>query len=87
MEKIEGLEVQNHKDSSRILNIQLDDDIVKKLIFPFNKFDIIALEYKPFTRFTLAKSLDDITENDRKIDGEVEEKIRMELDSFATNFS
>ena len=23
MEKIEGLEVQNHKDSSRILNIQL----------------------------------------------------------------
>ena len=40
MEKIEGLEVQNHKDSSRILNIQLDDDIVKKLI-------VIAAEEKP----------------------------------------
>ena len=63
MEKIEGLEVQNHKDSSRILNIQLDDDIVKKLIFPFNKFDLTALELKPFTRFTIAKSLDDLTNN------------------------
>ena len=63
MEKIEGLEVQNHKDSSRILNIQLDDEIVKKLIFPFNKFDLTALELKPFTRFTIAKSLDDLTNN------------------------
>ena len=63
MEKIKGLEVQNHKDSSRILNIQLDDDIVKKLIFPFNKFDLTALELKPFTRFTIAKSLDDLTNN------------------------
>ena len=63
MEKIEGIEVQNHKDSGRILNIQLDDDIVKKLIFPFNKFDLTALELKPFTRFTIAKSLDDLTNN------------------------
>ena len=63
MEKIEGIEVHNHKDSSRILNIQLDDEIVKKLIFPFNKFDLTALELKPFTRFTIAKSLDDLTNN------------------------
>jgi len=63
MEKIEGIEVHNHKDSSRILSIQLDDEIVKKLIFPFNKFDLTALELKPFTRFTIAKSLDDLTNN------------------------
>ena len=63
MDKIEGIEVHNHTDSSRILNIQLDDEIVKKLIFPFNKFDLTALELKPFTRFTLAKSLDDLTNN------------------------
>ena len=43
MEKIEGIEVHNHKDSSRILSIQLDDEIVKKLIFPFNKFDLETL--------------------------------------------
>ena len=63
MEKIEGIEVQNHKESSRIVNIQLDDEIVKKLIFPFNKFDLTALELKPFTRFTIARSLDDLTKN------------------------
>ena len=63
MDKIEGIEVHNHTDSSRILNIQLDDEIVKKLIFPFNKFDLTALELKPFTRFTIAKSLDDLTNN------------------------
>ena len=63
MDKIEGIEVHNHKDSSRILNIQLDDEIVKKLIFPFNKFDLTALELKPFTRFTIAKSLDDLSGN------------------------
>ena len=61
MEKIEGIEVHNHKDSSRILSIQLDDEIVKKLIFPFNKFDLTALELKPFTRFTIAKSLDAVS--------------------------
>ena len=63
MEKIDGIEIHNHKDSSRILNIQLDDEIIKKLIFPFNKFDLTALELKPFTRFTIAKSLDDLTDN------------------------
>ena len=63
MEKIDGIEINNHKDSSRILNIQLDDEIVKKLIFPFNKFDLTALELKPFTRFTIARSLDDLTKN------------------------
>ena len=63
MEKIDGIEIHNHKDSSRILNIQLDDEIIKKLIFPFNKFDLTALELKPFTRFTIAKSLDDLTNN------------------------
>ena len=63
MEKIDGIEIHNHKDSSRILNIQLDDEIVKKLIFPFNKFDLTALELKPFTRFTIARSLDDLTKN------------------------
>ena len=63
MEKIDGIEIHNHKDSSRILNIQLDDEIIKKLIFPFNKFDLTALELKPFTRFTIAKSLDNLTNN------------------------
>ena len=63
MQNINGLEIQEHKKSKRIINISLDDEIIKKLIFPFNKFDLTALELKPFTRFTIAKSLDDLTNN------------------------
>ncbi len=63
IEKIDGFEIYENKKSSRIINIDIGDDILNKLIFPFNKFDITALEYKPFTRFTIAKSLDDLSNN------------------------
>ena len=63
MEKIKGFEISKHQDSKRIINIKILDEIIEKLIFPFHKFDVTALEYKPFTRFTLAKSLDDLTFN------------------------
>jgi len=63
VEKIKGFEISSHEQSKRIINIKIEDEILDKLIFPFNKFDITALEYKPFTRFTLAKSLDDLTSN------------------------
>jgi protein CsiD len=63
MQKIDGLEITEHEKSKRIISIEIEDKILDKLIFPFNKFDITALEYKPFTRFTIAKSLDDLTEN------------------------
>tara|TARA_B110000971_G_scaffold204218_1_gene225436 strand:+ start:293 stop:1198 length:906 start_codon:yes stop_codon:yes gene_type:complete len=63
METIKGFEISAHEQSKKIINIKIEDDILEKLIFPFNKFDVTALEYKPFTRFTLAKSLDDITSN------------------------
>jgi protein CsiD len=63
MNKISGLNISDHNKSKRIINIRIEDEILEKLIFPFNKFDITALEYKPFTRFTLAKSLDDLTSN------------------------
>jgi len=63
MQNIADLEIQEHEKSKRIININLNDEIIKKLIFPFNKFDLTALELKPFTRFTIAKSLDDLTNN------------------------
>ena len=63
MEKIFGIDVHEHQKSKRIFNIKLNDEIIEKLIFPFNKFDLTALELKPFTRFTIAKSLDDLTDN------------------------
>jgi len=63
MQKLEGFKITEHEKSKRIISIQIEDEILDKLIFPFNKFDVTALEYKPFTRFTIAKSLDDLTFN------------------------
>ena len=63
IEKIEGFEIHLNDNSKRIIDIDISDEILNKLIFPFNKFDITALEYKPFTRFTIAKSLDDLSGN------------------------
>jgi protein CsiD len=63
MQNIDGFEISEYEKFKRIINIKIEDKIIEKLIFPFNKFDITALEYKPFTRFTIAKSLDDLTDN------------------------
>jgi len=63
MKIIDGFEISEHEKSKRIIDIKIKDKVLEKLIFPFNKFDITALEYKPFTRFTIAKSLDDLTGN------------------------
>jgi len=63
MQNINGINIQEHEQSKRIVKISLENEIIDKLIFPFNKFDLTALELKPFTRFTLAKSLDDLTNN------------------------
>ena len=63
IEKIDGFEINLNEESKRIINIDISDEVLSKLIFPFNKFDLTALEYKPFTRFTIAKSLDDLSGN------------------------
>ena len=60
LKDIEGFEISFHEKSKRIVNIQIEDQVIERLIFPFKKFDVTALEYKPFTRFTIAKSLNDI---------------------------
>jgi protein CsiD len=63
MKKIAGLTISEHNNSKRIINIDIENEIIEKLVFPFNKFDLTSLELKPFTRFTIAKSLDDLTDN------------------------
>ena len=37
MEKIVGLTISEHNNSKRIINIDLENEIIEKLIFPFNK--------------------------------------------------
>ena len=62
-EKISGIEISSNGKSKRIININIKAEILDRLIFPFHKFTIQALEYKPFTRFTIAKSLDELFSN------------------------
>ena len=59
--KIDGLDIQYHQKSKRIINIQLEDAIIEKLAFNFKNFDILTLEYKSFSRFTIANVLDETT--------------------------
>ena len=63
MNDIPGFEILPNKNSPRIIDIKIKNETIEKLIFPFKKFDLTAIEYKPFTRFTIAKSLDDLTKN------------------------
>ena len=63
MAKVKDLEIFQHEKSNRIYNIKIEDEILDKLQFSFNKFDLTALELKPFSRFTIAKSLDDLTQS------------------------
>ena len=64
MKDIPGFDISENKFSSRIIEIKIKKDIIDKLIFPFKKFDLTAIEYKPFTRFTIARSLDDLSKNE-----------------------
>jgi len=60
---IDGLSIEPHQKSKRIINIKLEDPIIEKLAFNFKKFDILTLEYKPFSRFTIANVLDELVSN------------------------
>ena len=55
-----NLEIKDHSISKRIKVIQIQETELDKLIFPFNKHSVQSLEYKPFSRFSLAKSVDDV---------------------------
>ena len=54
------IEITNHSSSKRIKLIKIKEQELDKVIFPFNKHTIESLEYKPFSRFSLAKSVDDV---------------------------
>ena len=58
-----SLEIKEHNKSKRVKIIKLKEHDLDKIIFPFKKHSITSLEYKPFSRFSLAKSLDEVFEN------------------------
>jgi protein CsiD len=64
MKNIPGLEITKNSSSKRILDIKIKEEIISELTNLFKNFDLTAIEYKPFTRFTVAKYLDDLTNNE-----------------------
>ncbi len=58
-----SFEVSDHKNSKRVRSINLKEGDLDRLVFPFKKHSITSLEYKPFSRFSLAKSLDEVFED------------------------
>ena len=58
-----SIEIKDHNKSKRVKIIKLKEQDLEKIIFPFKKHSITSLEYKPFSRFSLAKSLDEVFEN------------------------
>ena len=55
--------VTDHQNSKRVRVIKFKESDLDRLVFPFKKHTIISLEYKPFSRFSLAKSLDEVFNN------------------------
>tara|TARA_B110000971_G_scaffold210129_1_gene237037 strand:- start:30 stop:929 length:900 start_codon:yes stop_codon:yes gene_type:complete len=55
--------IKEHSQSKRIQILRLQESDLDRLIFPFKKHTITSLEYKPFSRFSLAKSLNEVFEN------------------------
>tara|TARA_Y100000996_G_C22516109_1_gene640447 strand:+ start:460 stop:1356 length:897 start_codon:yes stop_codon:yes gene_type:complete len=55
--------INNHAKTKRVQVININHKDLERLIFPFKKHTITSLEYKPFSRFSLAKSLDEVFEN------------------------
>ena len=58
-----SIKILDHEKSKRVKVIKIEEKDLDKLIFPFKKHSIQSLEYKPFSRFTIAKALDDCFEN------------------------
>ena len=63
MKNISGLLITENNSSKHIVDIKIKNELVLELIELFKRFDLTAIEYKPFTRFTIAKYLDDLTKN------------------------
>ena len=58
-----SFKIENHQKSNRVRVIKFQESDLDRLVFPFKKHTILSLEYKPFSRFSLAKSLDEVFEN------------------------
>ena len=55
MQKIPGIKISKNQYSNRITEIIMKEESLDKLIFPFKKFDVTALEYNPAQRCKMSR--------------------------------
>ena len=58
-----SFKISDHQSSKRVKVIKFEEKDLDRLIFPFKKHTIVSLEYKPFSRFSLARVSDEVFEN------------------------
>lgn len=54
MEAIQGLIVQTHAASKRLLDIKIKNDFLNKIKKEFDHYELLDIEYKPFLRFHIS---------------------------------
>ncbi len=62
MENLKGLSISDLTKSKRIIVIEIQEKKLKEIIKIFKKIDISSLELKPFSRFNIAKKLENLFE-------------------------
>ena len=58
-----GFSFLSHKDSPRLQLLTIDNEVIDKFIKCIDHLDVQSIEYKPFLRFYIAKSLNELTKN------------------------
>ncbi|MDA9800808.1 glutarate dioxygenase GlaH [Candidatus Pseudothioglobus singularis] len=58
-----GFSFLSHKDSPRLQVLTIDNEVIDKFIKCIDHLDVQSIEYKPFLRFYIAKSLNELTKN------------------------
>ncbi len=54
MEKIQGLRIQEHISSKRLIDIKIENSFLDELKKQFDQYELLDVEYKPFLRFQIA---------------------------------
>jgi len=58
-----GFSFLSHKDSPRLQELTIDNEVIDKFIKCIDHLDVQSIEYKPFLRFYIAKCLNELTKN------------------------
>ena len=58
-----GFSLLSNKDSPRLQELTIHNEIIDKFIKCTEKIDVQSIEYKPFLRFYIANCLDELTKN------------------------